>query len=79
MSSGNWPPNPPMPATMVAQALDGGIAGRDVHAGAGVGGAALCPRGQTPGSAAWWALSATGSGRTDRVDGRGDGRRVVRR
>ena len=44
------------------QALHGGIAGRDVDAGAGVGGAALSHDGQTPGRAPWWALTATGSG-----------------
>ena len=33
-----------------AQALDGGVAGRDVHTGAGVGGAALSHDGQTPGA-----------------------------
>ena len=57
VSSGNWPPKPPMPATIDAQALDGGVTGRDVHAGAGVGGAALAHGGQTPGSAAWWAVA----------------------
>ena len=61
-----------------AQALDGGVAGRDVHTGAGVGGAALSHDGQTPGSAAWWAVTATGSGRRSVTDGR-DGRRVVAR
>ena len=55
MSSGNWPPKPPMPCTMAAHALDGGITGGDVHPGAGVGGAALSHDAQTPGSAPWWA------------------------
>ena len=63
MSSGNWPPNPPIPSHHAAHALDGGIPGCDVDAGAGIGGAALSHDGQTPGSAPWWALTATGSGR----------------
>ena len=46
-----------------AQAVDGGVPGGDVHPGAGVGGAALAHGVQTPGSAAWWAVTATGSGR----------------
>ena len=50
-----------------AQALDGGIAGRDVHTGAGVGGA-LSHDGQTPGSAPWWAVTPTGSGRRSVTD-----------
>ena len=44
-----------------AQAVDRGFAGCDVHAGAGVGGAALAHGVQTPGSAAWWAVTVTGS------------------
>ena len=51
-----------------AQPLHGGVAGRDVHPGAGVGGAALSHDGQTPGSAPWWALTATGSGRRSVTD-----------
>ena len=71
------PPNPPMPGTMAAQALDGGVAGRDVHAGAGVGGAALSHGGQTPGSAPWWAVTADRLGPPERDRPRGDRRRVV--
>ena len=60
-----------------AQALDGGITGRDVHAGAGVGGAALSHDGQTPGSAAWWAVAADrlGPPERDRRAGRASGSR----
>ena len=54
---------PADPLHHAAQALHGGIARRDVHTGAGVGGAALLHDGQTPGSAPWWAVTATGSGR----------------
>ena len=43
-----------------AQALDRRVTGGNVHAGAGIGGAALSHGGQTPGSAAWWTLAATG-------------------
>ena len=50
------------------QALHGGIAGRNIHPGAGVGGAALSHDGQTPGRAPWWALTATGSGRRRLTD-----------
>ncbi len=53
---------PADPLHHAAQALDGGVAGRDVHTGAGVGGA-LSHGGQTPGSAPWWAVTPTGSGR----------------
>ena len=63
MSSGNWPPKPPMPGHHRRRMpLDGGVAGGDVDAGARVGGAALAHGAQTPGSAAWCA-DATGSGR----------------
>ena len=52
----------------VTHALHGGIAGCNVDAGGGVGGAALSHDGQTPGRAPWWALTATGSGRRSVTD-----------
>ncbi len=66
-------PEPADAGHHVAQALDGGVTGRDVHTGAGIGGAALTHDGQTPGSAAWCGVMATGSGRRNVTDSGGMG------